>query len=281
MKDPNFDLTNPTCLRNFLKKYNVWTKKKFGQNFLEDREALEHIRELSEITPGETVVEVGPGHGVLSRELLAAGAKVEAVEIDASILPALNAATREWKENFSVENVHVLDAKAPEGEYKFIANIPYHLSSAILRKYLIESENRPKKMVMLVQKEVAEKVCAKEGKDCLLSVLVKTFATPYIARIVPPESFFPPPKVDSAILVIDLLPAPKISITPIIFFEMLAVGFKEPRKKLKNVLQKKFFLTNEQIDELYETVGIEKEVRAQMLSVEQWEKMAEYFFPAP
>lgn len=273
MKDPKFDLTDPQYLRNFLKKYNVWNKKKFGQNFLQDRPALEQIVELGEIKPGETVVEVGPGHGVLSRELLQAGAKVEAIEIDGSILPALKAATREWKENFSVENIHVLDTVIPKGDYKFIANIPYHLTSPILRKFLIESENRPSKMVMLVQKEVGEKICCKEEKNSLLSILVKTFGKPRYARTVPAESFFPPPKVDSAVIVIDSHPKPLISIEPKIYFEMLFSGFKEPRKKFKNIIQKKFFLSNKQVEEMFEKLDIDIDCRSQNITIPQWEEM--------
>lgn len=282
MKDPKFDLTDPKYLRDFLKKHRVWTKKKLGQNFLQDRPALEHIVELGEINKGDLVVEVGPGHGVLTRELLMNGAVVRAIEIDDTIIPALVAATREWKDYFSVENIHVLGANIPKEPYKFIANIPYQLTSPILRKFLIETEDRPTKMVMLVQKEVAEKICCKEEKNSLLSILVKTFGTPTYARTVPAASFFPAPKVDSAVLVIDTHDAPLISIEPKIYFEMLFSGFKEPRKKFKNIIQKKFFLSNQGVVDLFETVGLDIDCRSQNVTIPQWEHLtkilwAEYF----
>ena len=278
LKNKKFDLTDPKCLRDFLKYHRVWTKKKFGQNFLQCRPSLEKIVELGNIQPNETVVEVGPGHGVLTRELLGAGAVVKAVEIDNTILGALNASTKDWKDNFSVENCHVLDFEVPDGPYKFIANIPYHLTSPILRKFLIDSTNRPTKMVMLVQKEVAEKIACKTEKDSLLSTMVKTFGEPSYAFTVPADKFYPAPKVDSAVLVIDTFKTPKISIPSKIFFEMLFAGFSSPRKKLKNNLMKKFFKTNDDIDTLFEDLQIDKDCRAQNITIEQWEKMTKIFF---
>ena len=277
-KEDPLDLTNVSTLRNFLKQYRMWTKKKFGQNFLICRPTLEKIVELGEISRGDMVVEVGPGHGVLTRELLKNEAIVRAVEIDPMVLPALKASTRQWSEYFSVENIHVLDFIPPEGEYKFIANIPYHLTSPILRKFLIDAENRPTKMVMLVQKEVAEKICCKENKDSLLSTMVKTFGNPTYALTVKAEQFFPAPKVDSAVLMIDTLPQPKITIPSKVYFEMLFSGFKEPRKKFKNVLMKKFLKTEEEILEIFEKLDIDKECRAQNITIYQWEEMAKIFF---
>lgn len=277
MKDP-LDLTDGKILRDFLKKYGVWTKKKFGQNFLQDREALEKIVSLGNITKGDLIVEVGPGHGVLTRELLKNGAVVRAVEIDESILPALAAATREWKDYFTVENKHVLDFNPPEEPYSFIANIPYHLTSPILRKFLIDTPYRPKRLVILMQKEVAEKIACKPGKDSLLSTMVKTFGTPSLAFTVKAESFFPAPKVDSAVLVIDTFDTPKISIPSKIYFEMLYAGFSSPRKKLKNALQHTFLYTNAQIDPIFETLDLHPDCRAQDVSIPQWEAMTKIFF---
>ena len=277
-KEDPLDLTNVSILRNFLKQHKMWTKKKFGQNFLICRPTLERIVELGEISRGDMVVEVGPGHGVLSRELLKNEAVVRAVEIDPTVLPALKSSTRQWADFFSVENIHVLDFVPPEGEYKFIANIPYHLTSPILRKFLIDAENRPTKLVMLVQKEVAEKICCKDGKDSLLSTMVKTFGTPTYALTVKAEKFFPAPKVDSAVLMIDTLEKPQITIPSRVYFEMLFSGFKEPRKKFKNVLMKKFLKEEEEILEIFEQLDIDKECRSQNITIAQWELLAKIFF---
>jgi len=273
-----FDLTDPRTLRDFLKLHRVWTKKKFGQNFLQCRPSLEKIVELGEIQKGDLVVEVGPGHGVLTRELLQNGAIVRAVEIDTSILPALKSATRQWKDFFSVENIHVLDFVPPKEKYKFIANIPYHLTSPILRKFLIDTKDRPEKMVMLVQKEVAEKIACTEKKNSLLSIMVKTFGTPSYSFTVTKDKFFPAPKVDSAVLVIDVFDKPKISIPSKIYFEMLYAGFSSPRKKLKNALMKKLFLTQDQLDPVFKKLEIDPDCRAQNITISQWEEMTKIFF---
>ncbi len=276
--EKKFDLTDPKTLRDFLKLHRIWTKKKFGQNFLQCRESLERIVELGELSEGETVVEVGPGHGVLTRELLQKGVTVHAVEIDPDVLPALSASTRQWKKNFTVDNCHVLDFNPPEKKYKFIANIPYHLTSPILRKFLIDTENKPEKLVMLVQKEVAEKIACKDDKNSLLSIMVKTFGTPSYAFTVRAEKFFPAPKVDSAVLVIDTFPKPLINIPSKIYFEMLFAGFSSPRKKLKNVLMKRLMLTKAQIDPVFEALEIDNDCRAQNVTIPQWEAMTKIFF---
>ncbi len=276
---PNtFDLTDPRTLRDFLKLHKIWTKKKFGQNFLQCRESLEHIVKLGELSAGERVVEVGPGHGVLTRELLQEGAIVNAVEIDPDVLPALSASTRQWKKNLTVDNCHVLDFNPPQGKYKFIANIPYHLTSPILRKFLIDTENKPTKLVMLVQKEVAEKIACKDEKNSLLSIMVKTFGTPSYAFTVTAEKFFPAPKVDSAVLVIDTFEKPLINIPSKIYFEMLFAGFSSPRKKLKNALMKRLMLTKSQVDPVFEELNLDHDCRAQNVTIPQWEAMTKVFF---
>ena len=278
IKEKKFDLTDQRTLRDFLKLHKIWTKKKFGQNFLQCRESLENIVKLGELSKGETVVEVGPGHGVLTRELLQEGVTVNAVEIDPDVLPALSASTRQWKDNLTVDNCHVLDFTPPKGKYKFIANIPYHLTSPILRKFLIDTENKPTKLVMLVQKEVAEKIACKDDKNSLLSVMVKTFGKPSYAFTVTAEKFFPAPKVDSAVLVIDTFEKPLIDIPSKIYFEMLFAGFSSPRKKLKNALMKRLMLTKAQVDPVFEELHIDHDCRAQNVTIPQWEAMTKIFF---
>jgi 16S rRNA (adenine1518-N6/adenine1519-N6)-dimethyltransferase len=278
MDKKKFDLTEPTFLRNFLKYHKVWNKKKLGQNFLQCRESLNKIIKLGEIKPNENIVEIGPGHGVLTRELLIAKAKVTAIEIDKSIIPALKSATHEWKDFLNIENCHILSFFPPEKHYKCIANIPYHLTSPILRKFLIDTKNKPSKMVLLMQKEVAEKIACKDDKNSLLSILVKTFGEPKYCFKVPADKFFPAPKVDSAVLEINLFKKPKINIPEKIYFEMLYSGFSSPRKKLKNILMKKFFLTNEKINNIFEKLDIDINCRAQNITIYQWESMTKEFF---
>lgn len=272
------DLTHFSELRNLLKKYSVWAKKRLGQNFLVNKSVLEKIVETAEVHEGELIVEIGPGPGVLTQALLLAKAKVEAIEIDREILPVLREATRSYSKFLTIFEKHILDFDPPKEPYKIISNIPYHLTSPILRKFLSEVENRPSRIVLLVQKEVAEKICEKEGRDSHLSLMVKVFGVPEIIQIVRAESFFPVPKVDSAILKIELFSEPKISIPPKVFEEMLFRGFAEPRKKIRNVLMKKFLKTSDQIEEIFTKCNVSGDLRAQNLSIEDWENLAKVFF---
>jgi 16S rRNA (adenine1518-N6/adenine1519-N6)-dimethyltransferase len=274
-----FDLTDFTTLRNFLKRYGVWAKKKLGQHFLVDKSVLDCIIEKSQLIKGEKIVEIGPGHGVLTRALLEQGAIVDAIEIDENILPALRSATDPFQKNLSIFHTHILSYPPPKTPYKIISNIPYHLTSPLLRKFLIETQYRPSKIVFLIQKEVAEKLAGKGGKESSLSLLVKAFGEVKIERIVPPESFFPPPKVDSAIITIDIFANPKITKVPLQIYErMLFQGFKSPRKKLKNVLSTVFSVPETKIIQILEKCGINPHDRAQHLSSEDWENLAEFFF---
>lgn len=272
------DLTDFSTLRLLLKKYRVWAKKRLGQNFLVDKEALNTIIETAEIEKGEMIIEIGPGPGVLTQALLRAGARVEAVEIDKTILPVLKEATRSHKDFLTIYETHVLDFNPPEETYKLIANIPYHLTSPILRKFLNEVENRPTRIVLLVQKEVAQKICDKKGRNSNLSLMIKVYGEPEIIGIVPANSFRPAPKVDSAILKIELFEKPKISIPSKVFQEMLFAGFSEPRKKLRNVLMNRFHKTAMEIDKTLESVGVSGDVRAQNLEIQEWEELAKIFF---
>ncbi len=272
------DLTHFPTLKNLLKKYNVWAKKRLGQNFLVDKSVLERIVKIAEIQKGEYIVEIGPGPGVLSRALLEAGANVEAVEIDAEILPVLKEATRSFKKHLVIHQMHVLDFDPPDEPYKLIANIPYHLTSPILRKFLTETEHRPGHIVLLVQKEVGEKICAKKGKESALSQIIKAYGDPQIVSKVPASSFYPIPKVDSAILFIEMYVRPRIHIPAKIFEEMLFAGFAEPRKKLRNVLSRKFQMPGEEIDQILESVGISGDLRPQNLNTQDWENLAKVFF---
>jgi len=271
------NLTNFSDLRDLLKKYGVWAKKRLGQNFLVDAEVLAQIIAAAEIELGETIVEIGPGPGVLTQALLRAGAKVEAVELDTDILPVLKEAARAYKGFLTIYNTHVLSFNPPEGNYKLVANIPYYLTSPILRKFLNEVSNRPTRVVLLVQKEVAEKICEPAGRDSHLSLMVKAYGAPKIVALVKAESFYPVPKVDSAILQIDLFSQPLFSLPPKIFEEMLFAGFAEPRKKLGNVLSRKFSMPATEIRTILEKNGISPDLRAQNLSIPEWEKLAKVF----
>lgn len=261
------DLTNISDLRQLLKKYRLWAKKRLGQHFLTDRESLEKMIEHGDVSENDLIVEIGCGHGVLTRELLPKAGRVIGVEIDDEILPVLRETTSFFKDKFDLRHEHILGFELPAEPYKVVANIPYQLSSPILRKFLTESGDRkPTAMTLLVQKEVAEKVSAKKQKS-ILSLFVEAFGTARIVHLVPKNAFYPPPKVESAILQIDVAPQAKIGCDPKIFFKVVKMGFNQPRKKLKNNLP---------ID-LLEKAEVSGDLRPGELGLEDWERIVKAF----
>lgn len=258
------DITNPADLRGLLKKYGLWAKKKFGQNFLVDRGVLEKIVAAAELSEDDLVFEIGPGPGVLTQELLPRARKVIAVEIDRDILPALRDSTHFFRDKLEIRNEHILNVEVPHEPYKVVANIPYHLTSPILRKFLVETEFRPQSLTLLVQKEVAEKVCDTRKKS-ILSLFVEIFGKAHIIGVVPASSFFPPPKVNSAILHIAVAETPKTSANPKSFFAACKIAFSQKRKKLKNTIPQN----------ILEKSGVDGNLRPENLEIAEWEKIAE------
>lgn len=257
------DLTNPQDLKNLLKKYHLWAKKRLGQNFLVDRGVLEKIIETADLQKDEMVVEIGPGPGVLTRELLPNVRKVVAIEIDEDIVPVLKESTHFFRDKLEIRNEHILNVIPPEESYKIVANIPYQLTSPILRKFLIETDHKPTSLTLLVQKEVGEKICHPKKKS-ILSLFVEVFGEAEIITNVPASSFHPAPKVDSAVIHISVNKKSKISIDPKLFFRTVKMGFAQRRKKIKNNLPM----------EVLEKAGIDPNVRAEELSIEDWERIA-------
>lgn len=265
-----FDLTNPQILGDLLKKHHIWTDKTLGQNFLIDRKALEKIVLAAEVSENDVIVEVGPGPGVLTHELLALGGRVEAVELDDRILPVLAETTAEWKKNLTVYNQSVLEFFPSQSSYKLVANIPYYLTSPILHHFL-EMKKKPEVMVLLVQKEVAEKICCKPSDETILSLLVKLWGVPEIVSIVQRNSFFPAPKVDSAILRIVPRKTPQIPVELHETFWRVAKGvFLQRRKKIGNTLTYVLKKSGEETRQILESCNISPDLRPQTITFEQW-----------
>jgi 16S rRNA (adenine1518-N6/adenine1519-N6)-dimethyltransferase len=275
------NLTDYQTLRNILKQYRVWTKKRLGQHFLVDETVLTKIIEAAELNPGEHITEIGAGAGVLTRALLKTGVKVDAVEIDESMLPVLNYTTKGFRHNLTIHRQHILGFEQTNFPFKVVANIPYHLSSPILRKFLVESATVPELIVLLIQREVAEKICNKTKKS-ILSLFVEVFGEAEIVETVPASSFMPPPKVESVILKIKTHSKPLINIDKKIFFKVVKSCFTAPRKMLKNTLknQYKIFLEKEgiSVEELLDKTGIEQNVRPENLQVADWERLAKLLY---
>lgn len=253
----------------------IFAKKSLGQNFLNSDGALAAIILAGKVSKGDTVLEIGPGKGALTKKLLATGAKVFAIEKDDRLIPVLEELfVKEIKSGkFTLIHGDVLefnptDHKLREGKYKLIANIPYYTTGELIRNFLSELP-QPELMVILVQKEVAERIVSKDGKESILSISVKVYGEPKYIQTVKAGSFFPPPKVDSAILLIDnILKKNFTDISEQKFFEILRAGFAHKRKTLSGNL--KAYTSKEQLASL----GINEKERAEKLSLRQWLEIA-------
>lgn len=244
-------------------------KKHLGQNFLHDRGALAAVAEAAEVGKGDLVLEIGPGTGNLTEVLIAAGAKVVAIEKDAELLPALR---DRFAEALASGQLEIVEGDAlefdtttlPAGEYKLVANIPYYLTGAILSRYL-GAQRQPSRASVLVQREVALRAAAREGRESILSVSVKIYGDPRVARKVPAGAFRPIPSVDSAILAVDRISRERLGgVSDARFFEVVRAGFAHPRKLVRRNLEG--VVAPEKMD----ACGVPEKARAEELSPVTW-----------
>lgn len=260
-----------------LKRYDLHPHKGLGQNFLEDSLALKKIVSAAEIQATDTILEIGPGLGSLTRYLAIAAKEVVAVELDLNLLPPLKAVLTPYP---NVRLVHAdilklaLKDLIAEGNYLVVANIPYYITSAVIR-HLLENEPEPRRIVLTVQKEVAQRICAEPGDMSLLALSVQVYGKPRIAAEIPAEAFFPAPKVDSAVLVVDIYPFPQIEKELLdTFFKLIKAGFSQKRKTLRNSLSSGLRISPAEAAELLTTANINPQRRAETLSIEEWERLS-------
>ncbi|MES2006568.1 MAG: 16S rRNA (adenine(1518)-N(6)/adenine(1519)-N(6))-dimethyltransferase RsmA [Patescibacteria group bacterium] len=252
-------------------------KKSLGQHFLHSPHYVSLIADTAEITKGEWVLEVGPGEGVLTRELLSHGAKVVAIEKDHRLIPVLE---KTFAEEIKAKQLFVYEGDALElslkdvgikGTYKVVANIPYYITGLLIKKFL--SEKKPAtSLVLLVQKEVAERI-AREKKESILSLSVKVYGEPKYVKTVPRGAFVPPPNVDSAILAVKNISRTNLkdAAAEAKFFTLVKTGFAQKRKLLKRNLEK---LLGTNTSELFKKAGIAENARAEDIELSQWLKLA-------
>lgn len=249
------------------------TKKSLGQHWLNDDDSLEAMLTGVDLAADDTVLEIGPGPGALTKKLVAQAKHVTAVEFDDALARDLPA--RVPADNLTVVNQDILSfdlTSLPVG-YKVVANIPYYLTSNLLR-VLCESPNHFSKASLLIQKEVAERVCAKPGSMSLLSVSVQFYCDAHLGKLVPAELFTPPPKVDSQILCVTYRQQPLFDdVDTKIFFRVVKAGFSQRRKTLLNSLSAGLQLSRQETTELLEAAGISPGSRAQALSLEEWHRL--------
>ncbi|MFP3898807.1 MAG: 16S rRNA (adenine(1518)-N(6)/adenine(1519)-N(6))-dimethyltransferase RsmA [Dehalococcoidia bacterium] len=276
--------------RQVLHQLGFRPKKRLGQHFLVDEAVLEHILSATELRPGDVVVEAGPGLGILTEGLARRGARVIAVEVDPRLVGLLRKRLASYPD---VRIVHAdilqitprqlleegLAGSTVGREYKVIANLPYYIASPVLWHFL-EGEPRPSEMVVMLQKEVGEAIAAAPGRMSMISVKAQFYGRPAIVSYVPAASFYPPPKVDSVVLRLEVYRQPPIGVSDVAgFFEMVMHGFSSPRKQLRNVLSHSLGMPPAQVSELLEQAGIDSRRRAETLSLEEWAELWKAFGP--
>lgn len=270
----NPKLFNPDYLKHLCQTYGLTPSKKYGQNFLVNPEPIEKMIEASEIKSDDTVVEVGPGFGVLTLALVEKAKKVLSFEIEKKIEPYWNEELKKYN-NLEIVWGNVLQvpsSKFPVNNYKVVANLPYQITSQILRTFL-EMENKPEVMVLMVQKEVAERICAPAGDMSVLSVSVQYYGEPEIVAYVPRSSFWPVPAVDSAVIRVRIKKdEARIKNEADLFFKIVKAGFSSRRKMLIKNLSS--VADKDKIRSVFKELGIDEKVRAQELSVEQWQAIS-------
>ncbi|MEK6751657.1 MAG: 16S rRNA (adenine(1518)-N(6)/adenine(1519)-N(6))-dimethyltransferase RsmA [Chloroflexota bacterium] len=265
-----------------LKRYGLRADKALGQNFLQDESALQKIADAAEILEDDCVLEIGPGLGSLTRYLAVSARKVTAVELDRGLLAPLAAVLSPYQ-NVRVVHGDILKLSISElidqPNYIVAANIPYNITSAILR-HLLEGDIKPRRVVLTIQKEVAERICAKPGDLSLLALSVQVYGSPSIAAKIPAGAFHPAPKVDSAVLRIDIYPEPLIPENLLnTFFKFIKAGFAQKRKTLRNSLSSGLHLSPQTAEALLTSAGINFMRRAETLSIDEWKGLCKKNLP--
>lgn len=267
----------PLNAADLLKQHGLRADKRLGQNFLQDSYALEKIINAAEIRPTDTVLEIGPGLGSLTRYLASTAQKVIAVELDEKLFPLLETVIAPYH-NIKLVHGDILGIKPNEiieqQDYLVVANIPYYITSALIR-HLLESNPKPHRIVLTIQKEVAQRICAGPGNMSLLALSVQVYGQPRIAMHIPAGAFYPAPKVDSSVLVADIYPTPIVSPDLLdTFFLIIKAGFSQKRKKLRNSLAAGMRLSTGETEKLLHTADIDPQRRAETLSLEEWGKLS-------
>jgi 16S rRNA (adenine1518-N6/adenine1519-N6)-dimethyltransferase len=247
--------------------------KSLGQHWLHDRSVLEHIADCADVQLTDTVLEIGPGLGTLTAELLRRAQGVIAVEFDVNLARKLPGQFP--GKNLTVRHEDILHydlSQLPAG-YKVVANVPYYITSKIVQK-LMTAENKPSVAVLLVQKEVAERIAAKPGDMSILAISAQVFAEASLGDVVPAELFTPPPKVDSQVVILKTRKNPLVTKeNEKAFFRVVKAGFSAKRKKLRSSLSGGLTISKVEAEERLRTAGISPDSRAEDLSIDNWLKL--------
>ncbi len=267
------DLTNILELKKLLRTYGAWPNKDLGQHFLTDKNVLEKMIETADLKKNDIIVEVGPGLGIMTKEIAKLVKKVHAVEIDPKIAEILNTTCIKYR-NINIVRGDIKDFNPKGiGRYKVVANLPYYITSRVIKKFL-EEKNKPETITVLIQREVAERICAKPGRMSILAIAVQFYGQPEIQELVSPMAFFPSPKVYSAILKIKVFKEPLFEdIDTGMFFRLVKAGFGEKRKMLSNSMSGGLGIDKEIAEKLLKGAGVEPMLRAERLSLDDWRRI--------
>jgi 16S rRNA (adenine1518-N6/adenine1519-N6)-dimethyltransferase len=264
-------------VKNLIRQSGLKARKSLGQHFLIDEAILSTIIDAAELSSKDTVIEVGPGLGILTTELARYAGNVIAVELDAQLASLLQRRLASLS-NLRVINADILKVKPSQllggkSKYKVVANLPYYITSPVLR-YFVEASPKPSLMVMMVQKEVGQAIVAGPGKMSLLAVSLHMYSQARIISYVPSRCFYPQPKVDSVVLRFDVLPEPAVKVRDMNgFFEVVKSGFSSPRKQLHNSLAHGLGMKPAEVAPFLKQADIDPKRRAETLSLEEWAKL--------
>ena len=279
------NLTSVKAVKQILSEYRAKLSRGLGQNFLVDSRAVQKLLAAAQVEKEDTVLEIGPGIGTLTRELAQLAKHVVAVEKDSKMVEILQETLKEFsnveivhedalKTNFQFSslnfqpNPNVSISKT----YKIVANLPYYITAPVIRKFL-EAERKPQQMTLIVQKEVAQRICSKPPNMSILAVSVRVYAAPKIISYIKKNSFWPQPMVDAAILQIIPFPTP-YALDFHRFFRVVKAGFKQPRKQLVNNLSKELNLPRQKVEQWLLQSNIQPTRRAETLAVQDWINLA-------
>ena len=273
-------MLEPLRVPELLKQFGLRPQKSLGQNFLADHNALVKIVRDSGVGSKDRVLEIGAGLGSLTRLLAASAQSVTAIEIDEHLFPALESVTKPFSNIYLVKG-DILDIPPEtlftEDGYLVIANIPYYITSAVIR-HLLEARVRPAKLVLTIQKEVAERITNRDEKMSLLSLSVLVYGTPRISSQIPSQCFYPSPKVDSSVLVVDLYDQPLL--TPAetdTLFKLAHAAFNQKRKMLRNSLRPLFGGDADVVTSVLERAEIESGARPENLKMGDWIRLVKIY----
>lgn len=280
----------PLNVPSLLHQYGLRPDKKLGQNFLIDSAALERIVNIAEVGPKDFILEIGPGLGSLTRYLAATARQVLAIELDRKLIPVLKDNLAEYPNVILIqgdilnlrldEAIPQLDLNPQSDEnstYLVVANIPYYITSALLR-HLLEAQFKPSRVVLTVQREVAERICAAPGDLSLLALSVQVYGQPQVKAHIPAGSFYPPPQVDSAVVRVDLYQEPLVPTSWLNdFFRLAKAGYSQKRKTLRNALAGGLAMPSQQVNELLVGAQIDPQRRAETLTIPEWKALTEIY----